>query len=517
MLKALRVGVSITLFVLITFYFLDFAGLMSDKFHWLAHIQFIPALVSGSFVILAVLILLTLLLGRIYCSSVCPMGVYQDIVSWFSKRRIFSKRKKRYTYSKAKNILRYAVLVVTVVTFFAGFPVLLGFVDPYSAWGRIVTNLFRHVYAWGNNMLEAVFTSFGNYTFYRVDIAVLSISSFIVAFVTFFVIGFLAWKYGRTYCNTICPVGTLLGFVSRFSLFKVRIDESLCNNCGACAMKCKASCIDSKEHRIDYSRCVDCFNCLDSCSRSALKYAPSLRKKQTRSHAAVKPVMQTDMDKRQFLIAGLTTAVAAPALYAQDKAAKLTGNDKYMRKNPISPPGALSIKHLTDHCTSCHLCISRCPSNVIKPAFMEYGIGGMMQPMMNYDKGFCNYNCTVCTDVCPTGALVSLAREEKHMTQIGRVTFHEDICIVHTEGTNCGACAEHCPTQAVTMVPYDKVEGLTIPSINPDICVGCGGCEYICPVRPYRAIYVEGNEVHQQREAFKEEEKGNIVVDDFGF
>ncbi|MDR0825199.1 MAG: 4Fe-4S dicluster domain-containing protein, partial [Prevotella sp.] len=108
-------------------------------------------------------------------------------------------------------------------------------------------------------------------------------------------------------------------------------------------------------------------------------------------------------------------------------------------------------------------------------------------------------------------------QEEKQMTQIGRVTFNEDICIVHTEETNCGACAEHCPTQAVSMIPYDKAEGLTIPSINPDICIGCGGCEYICPVRPHRAIHVEGNVIHQQRKAFKEEEKQDIVIDGFGF
>ena len=226
---------------------------------------------------------------------------------------------------------------------------------------------------------------------------------------------------------------------------------------------------------------------------------------------------KTDKNKRQVLFAGLTTAIAVPAAYAQNKAAELTGNDKYIRKNAICPPGAISAEHLLEHCTACHLCISRCPSKVIKPAFMEYGLGGMMQPMMTYDKGFCNYNCTVCSDVCPSHALKSLTMEEKHMTQIGRVTFHEDICVVHTEGTNCGACAEHCPTQAVTMIPYEGHEGLTIPFITPDICVGCGGCEYICPVRPYRAIYVEGNKEHKQRKAFKEEKKEDVVIDGFGF
>lgn len=514
MLKYLRVGISIVIFTLITLYFLDFAALLPESFHWLAQIQLVPAILGGSFIILVFLAILTLFFGRIYCSSICPMGIYQDILSWFSKRRLFSRKKKRYNYSKAKNILRWSVLGATIIAFFAGFPILLGLIDPYSAWGRIISNVFRPVYMGSNNVLESIFTSFGNYTFYKVEIVMLSLFSFVVALITFFTIGFFAWRYGRTYCNTICPVGTVLGFLSKFSLFKIRINESLCNSCGSCATKCKASCIDSKNHAVDYTRCVDCFNCLSSCSKNAIAFSPSFKKQHVITPEANS---KTDKSKRQFLFAGFTTAIAVPTAYAQNKAAELTGNDKYIRKNAICPPGAVSAEHLLEHCTACHLCISRCPSKVIKPAFMEYGLGGMMQPMMTYDKGFCNYNCTVCSDVCPSHALKSLTMEEKHMTQIGRVTFHEDICVVHTEGTNCGACAEHCPTQAVTMIPYEGHEGLTIPFITPDICVGCGGCEYICPVRPYRAIYVEGNMEHKQRKAFKEEKKEDVVIDGFGF
>ncbi|WP_029905775.1 4Fe-4S binding protein [Prevotella sp. 10(H)] len=511
MLKKLRVGISVILFALITFYFLDFAALMPDAFHALAHIQFIPAILGGSFIILAVLIVFTLLFGRVYCSSVCPMGIYQDIVAWISKKT--AKKKKRYKFSKAKNILRWSVVVLVLITFFAGYPVLLGLVDPYSAYGRIITNVFKPVYMAGNNVLESIFTSFGNYTFYKMDVVILSMFSFIIAIITFLAIGFFAWKYGRTFCNTICPVGTLLGFISKFSFFKVRMNENLCNNCGKCAMKCKASCIDVKNHTVDYSRCVDCFNCLDSCSRNAIKFAP-YKKKVVKTEI----VETTDTGKRQFLATAITTAVSVPAVLAQEQVTKIIrGENIPTRQTPLTPPGAQSQEHLLHHCTSCHLCISRCPSRVIKPAFMEYGIGGIMQPVMTYEKGFCNYNCTVCADVCPNRALLPLTMEEKHMTQIGRVVFVEDICIVKTENTNCGACAEHCPTQAVTMIPYEGHEGLTIPHTTPDICVGCGGCEFICPVRPNRAIFVEGNVVHQQRKAFEVEEKVEEKIDDFGF
>ena len=145
---------------------------------------------------------------------------------------------------------------------------------------------------------------------------------------------------------------------------------------------------------------------------------------------------------------------------------------------------------------------------------MEYGPGGMMQPRLYFDHGFCNYDCTVCSDVCPSKALRPLTVEQKHQTQVGQVHFIRHNCIVFTDETNCGACSEHCPTQAVHMVPYKGV--LTIPETDVSICVGCGGCEYVCPAKPYKAIYVEGLEAHNNLQ-FKKEKKEDIKVDDFGF
>ncbi len=507
MLKKFRVAISIVLFSLITLYFLDFAALLPEGFHVLAHIQLVPAILAFNVVIILVLVLLTLAFGRIYCSSICPMGIYQDIVAWISKR--FGKKKKKYTYSKAKNILRWTVLVASIIGVLLGFMTLLELVDPYSAYGRMIVSIFKPIYMAGNNVLESIFTSFGNYTFYKAEIVMLSSVAFLTGILTLFIIGFLSWKYGRTYCNTICPVGTILGFLGKYSFFKVRIDIEKCNNCGACARYCKASCINSKEYDIDYSRCVDCFNCLGSCKQNALSF--SFAKKET----SLEKTTPSDTGRRQFLLVSISTAVTVPVVMVQDKVNSLAGVTKHARQHPISPPGSVSADHLLHHCTSCLLCVSRCPSHVLKPSFMEYGAGGIMQPMMYFEKGFCNYDCTICANICPNKALKPLTKEEKHLTQVGRVVFVEDICVVHTNGTNCGACAEHCPTQAVTMIPYKN--GLTIPHINPDICVGCGGCEYICPVRPYRAIYVEGNVEHLQAQAFKEGKKEKIEIDDFGF
>ena len=193
----------------------------------------------------------------------------------------------------------------------------------------------------------------------------------------------------------------------------------------------------------------------------------------------------------------------------------LIGNKPYKKEHPLSPPGSISAEHFNQHCTACHLCVSKCPSHVLKPSLLEYGVGGILQPVMNFENGFCNYDCTLCSEICPNKAILPLTKEEKHLTQVGHVVFIEENCIVHTDNTNCGACAEHCPTQAVTMVPYR--DGLTIPKINPDICVGCGGCEYVCPVRPFRAIHIEGNPVHLQAKPIQINKVDETEIDDFGF
>jgi ferredoxin-type protein NapF len=225
----------------------------------------------------------------------------------------------------------------------------------------------------------------------------------------------------------------------------------------------------------------------------------------------------SDESRRQFLIAGIATTTAVPNLMAKAKAvaASANGMKSDKRHNPITPPGSVSREHFLSHCTSCHLCVSKCPSHVLKPALMEYGIEGIMQPTVSFEKGFCNFDCTVCSDICPNGAILPLTKEQKHITQMGKVVFIKENCIVYRREKNCGACSEHCPTQAISMVPYKK--GLTIPHVNTDICVGCGGCEYVCPAYPFRAVHIEGNTVQQKAKPFTEKKEEKIKVDDFGF
>lgn len=503
MLKKIRIGLAMATIAILTFGFIDIAGVIENPI--VQKIQFLPALLSLSIATLIILLVATILLGRVYCSVICPLGIFQDLINWISKR---VTKRKRYGYKRELPWLRWGVLIVLLIALLSGFTLLVSLVEPYSAYGRMATQLFKPLYIMGNNLLARVSESFGNYSFFYVELTLRSVTSLVVALLTLIVIAYISFCFGRTWCNTICPVGTILGYLSKFSMFKMTINKDKCNHCQACGKKCKAYCIDSANQEIDYTRCVACFDCIESCKQGAIRYAFTW-KKQTSPEKGEQHAESVDTSKREFLKKTLTIAAIAPVTITA-KAAEHTHCQRGKSLQPISPPGSISHKNLSQHCTACHLCISKCPSNVLKPAVMEYGLGGMLQPVMKFDKGYCNYDCTICSSVCPNGAIKPITLEEKHHIQPGRVVFHKCECVVELYGSSCGACAEHCPTQAVKMVPYKN--GVTIPQTDPSLCVGCGGCEYICPVK---AIRIDGNSIHQ--EAIEPKQEKREVSDDFGF
>lgn len=501
-LRKIRTAVAVIVIAFLTFGFIDFAGLVNNP--WLQKIQFGPALLSLSIVTLAVLLAVTFLFGRVYCSTVCPLGIFQDFVNWLAKK--FNKKKK-YGFRAEKPWLRWGVLAVLVIAWLCGFTFLVGLVEPYSAYGRIASQLFRPVYLLGNNLLAGISESTGSYRFFKMAVSIKSVAAFVTAILTLLIIAHLSYHHGRTWCNTICPVGTLLGLVSRKPVFGIRIDTDKCNHCQACSKKCKAFCIDSANQKIDYSRCIDCFDCIDSCRQKALSYGLPRKAQncgQPKNAQTVPAADAVDESRRDFLKSSLVLAALVPSAIE----AKVTG--KKDERIPMSPPGSESHRNLLQHCTACHLCVSKCPSHVLQPAGLEYGLGGIMQPVMKFTDGYCNYDCTLCSEVCPNGAIKPITVEQKHRTQPGHVVFDVSKCIVPLNRTSCGACAEHCPVQAIHMVPFEG--GLTIPETTPEMCVGCGGCEFICPKK---AVHIEGNEVHQ--EARLPEQDQNIQTEDLDF
>ena len=517
-LKKLRVIISLLFFLLTAFLFLDFTNALSYKaVNTILFLQFVPSallfvnLLSYTAIGFLIVITLTLLFGRIYCSTICPLGTLQDIIIYVSKKL---KINKRFTYQRTYNWLRYSILIVTVTTFLFGNIILINLLDPFSNFGRIFSNLIRPVYLFANNVSVSVLELFDCYYLYPVNLKTFVLFTFIFAFFFLIMIIWMAIRGGRIYCNTICPVGTLLGMISKISLFRISIDKSMCDGCWTCSLKCKAGCIHGGEKKIDYSRCVVCFDCLNSCKSNAVKFKIAFRRKK-------KPLSEKEPNnkRREFLITtgifslSLTGLAFGTNKIEDFKKTNIPDNKKY----PVCPPGSLSIEHFTTTCTACHLCVSACPTQVLKPSFLEYGLMGMMQPYMNYFKSFCNYDCVICSEICPSGAILPISLEEKKLTQLGKVNFIKENCIVETEGTDCGACSEHCPTKAVYMVPYK--DNLVIPEINQDICIGCGACEFACPTKPFKAIYVDGNPIHlKAKKPEKEILNGKIdYEEDFPF
>ncbi|HIX86483.1 MAG TPA: 4Fe-4S binding protein [Candidatus Parabacteroides intestinigallinarum] len=534
--KGLRVTLAILLFVPILLFFVDFAGVLPDQTSKLLHLQIMPALLGGMAGILVFQFALALLFGRIYCSAICPAGVLQDIIN-----RLFciGKKKKdgtrRFHYHKPLNVLRYSILGLTFLLAIFGVVELCTLLDPYSNFGRIANNLFRPVVMWLNNLLAEGLARMDNYTLYQVTISNVTLFGVVSGLVALGLFIVMVIFRGRLFCNTLCPIGALLSLVSRYSLFRISFDRDACTRCGSCERACKAEAIDSRGLTVDTSRCVDCFNCVSSCPKGGLRYRfnPPFRKATERTAPASEPETRKEASarapisesRRTFLATGATVASSLPIVSAiAHEVGDPAGHGKQMRLRrrkghekwpPIVPPGAISIERFKDICTGCQICVTQCPSHVLRPTGLEYGLDYMLKPRVAYIDSYCNYECTVCSEICPTHAIMPLTKEEKATTQVGIATFFIDRCIVKTEGTDCGACSEHCPTQAVHMVPYEGT--LTIPRVNPDLCIGCGGCESICPVRPERAIIVKANEVHKFVEKPKEEEVKKVEIDDFGF
>lgn len=505
MLRKIRLTLASIFFVLITLLFLDFTGTVHGWFGWLAKIQFLPAVLALNVSVIVFLIVMTLAVGRIYCSVICPLGIFQDAIAWMGRRG----KKLPYAWSPAISWLRYGMLVVFIAALVAGVASVAALLAPYSAYGRIANNLFQPLWQWGNNGLAYLAERAGSYAFYETDVYIKSIPVFVVAIVTLLALIVLAGRNGRTYCNTICPVGTVLGFISRYSFLRMQIDTDKCNNCGLCARKCKAACINSKEHAIDYSRCVACMNCVDECRHHAISFAPAWKGKQTTDKEVPSDTGndKTNLSRRRALSATVLVAMTS-ALHAQQKKkdfvemkkdgglAPIKERKETERQTRLVPPGAQSIANFTQHCTACQLCISVCPNQVLHPSS---GLATLMQPEMSFEQGYCRPECVKCSEVCPTGAIRQITKADKSAIQTGHAIWVKENCIVLTDDVNCGNCARHCPTEAIQMVPADagKPGSRLIPVVNVERCIGCGSCENLCPSRPYSAIYVEGHERHR--------------------
>ncbi len=520
-LKKIRTGLSLLFFVALLFVFIGIeAGPSRALGDVLLRLQFFPSVIRFITMFFSIwamgfllILMLTWLFGRIYCSSVCPLGTLQDIVIRIA-RFFRSGKKRRFFFSSGrKMILRYSILIATIILWVFGNMFLVNLLDPFSNFGKISVSIFQPLYIWIHNSLTFLLEDFDIYILRPLTMHALPWDVILVSVSVFLVIVVMAAWRGRLFCNTICPVGSVLALVADRSLFRITFRDEACTFCKRCEFVCKAECLDSQNKQVDQGRCINCFNCFTACPKGGLTYA--LASQKTKEEHTVST---SDVSKRTFLLTLASGFLSMPLIKRRSygQGASKPGMIPIEQQQPVTPPGSISRTHFTNHCIACYLCVSACPTKVIVPAFFDYGLQGFMQPKLDFHRNFCNYDCIRCTEVCPTGAITKQSEEEKKQIKIGEVRFLVESCVVTVDRTDCGACSEHCPTKAVQMVPWE--DGLFIPEIYPELCVGCGACEYACPTEPYKAIYVTGLPVHGKAPLIDDGEgPREDEVDDFPF
>lgn len=486
MLKKIRISLASLMLIIITVLLCGINYKLSMAFAWAAKIQFLPALMAFDIVVILFLLLLTALFGRIYCSVICPLGVMQDVFGYVGGK----VKKNRYSFSPEKKWLRYGVLFFFILCLIVGFAPVTTLLAPYSAYGRIINSLIKPICDLINNALADSAAQNGSYLFSEVEIWTRSVTVPVVSVLTLLILALLALANGRTYCNTVCPVGTALSLVARNAIFKIRFDKSKCRNCSLCEKNCKASAIDFKSGTIDYSRCVVCGDCIEVCHFDALRFCAGGAKA---SDAPVEP----DASRRAFIVGAAVAAGGVAAAQTLSKVdggmAALTEKEAPERQTPLVPAGAVSVDRFKKHCTACQLCVSSCPNNVLRPSTSPERF---MQPEMSYERGWCRPECKRCGDVCPAKAISPINGGDKKDIHIGHAVWIESNCLVTSADVACDCCARHCPQGAITMVKTNDNPQKAVPMVDVSKCTGCGACENLCPVRPFSAIYVEGHEQH---------------------
>lgn len=423
-------------------------------------VQFVPLLMSSlsgclpALGLLAVLVSLTLLFGRVYCSWICPLGILQDIVN----RLLRPRGMKHARYTPGHCLIRVFFALASFGSLAFGSVLVLSYLDPYSICSRAFGTL---------PLLLRASAESG---------ACLGVG--VVAVGLALPLGMAAWR-GRLYCNTLCPVGAVLGALSCFALYVPRINSAACRRCGSCVRRCKAHAIDLKRGGIDSSRCVGCYDCVAACPHRAV----TLRK--PAAPPAVAPGAAEPADPTRRAMVGLGAISLASTLFPLPSLAEeeLTANAPN-RVLPILPPGAGEDRErFLSTCTGCGLCISNCPTGVLRPSLSAHGWDGFLKPYLavaaprELEAGrYCRYDCNLCTTLCPTGALPPLSLADKQHARLGLAQHDPARCIPWQTGHACGHCVEACPTHALSLRPA------TVPvRDNPSACTGCRRCLRVCP------------------------------------
>ncbi len=383
-------------------------------------LQFVPVLQRIIFdfsiaagIIITLIILFTLLFGRLYCSLLCPFGALQEIICL-----IFRKDNE-----KQKNLpVKYFIASITFGVLIGGSALFIRYFEPYTFFGSLMT------------------------------LSLIGITAFIA-------VGILAFFKQRYFCTNLCPVGAVLGLISKISLFKIYIDKEKCLSCAMCERSCQAGCIKAADEFVDNEMCVKCFKCLGKCYKGAIKYGIKPFWKNSSSNSA----NQKFSLKRRELITSIVVFAVFTAAFKSG--IEIVNNTAKKIKKIILPPGAVSSERMRNKCFNCNLCVNACPNKIIKKAGEDFQV---VHIDYNNGKKYCKFDCVECSKVCPSGAIKKIPLEEKQKTRVAMAVINSDKC------THCGICINECPVKAISK----DENGAAI--INAAKCIGCGACKRSC-------------------------------------
>lgn len=508
-----------------------------------------------------VTVAVTLLLGRVFCGWVCPMGAVMQFTSWLKKDKLRVRIEKNQY--KPHQRWKYYILIGLLAGALLGFQV-TGTMDPISmvirSFGLVINpivnqaanGLYDLAYSTQNDAVIGVADSIYNVIAYP------NILSFqephfmgaILLAIVFLIVLALNFRRPRYWCRVLCPLGALLGSISRNSVYRLQMIKEMCNNCGQCSRNCQGACDPEFKEGWRPAECFVCFHCVDACPSKALKFSFT----EVKDRNPEKKSLGFDIKRRRALEAVAAALVAVPVIKATEQYKTITSgaNVGPALHNPklIRPPGALVENEFLQRCIRCGECMKVCPTNGLHPATLEAGVEGLWTPVLVPQIGYCEYYCTLCGQVCPTGAISKLDMDTKIKTVIGTAFFNVNRCLPYAFGTNCIVCEEHCPTSPKAIWfeevpalirpaegegynaatdPYEEGSGgiwasptemneqdsveenetpenndqydpygesapnsniVRQPRIDLDLCIGCGICENVCVVADEPAVYI---------------------------
>jgi len=441
-------------------------------------------------------VILTLIFGRFFCGWVCPMGTIHHFFSWIFHK----KRKKREPVEHKLLKLKYVILLLVLVMTLFGTNI-AGWFDPFSILTRSSAVVISPS---ANYVIEESLKSGADesgiisrglkpaYDFSKKTILPNKprkfLQSVFMGLIFLFLIAANFYRR-RFFCNYVCPLGALYGLLAKVSFLNLRVDGETCKKCNACANDCT---YNGSPYR-DYmkSECMVCYNCVDSCPPKSIytAFAPPVKSNRT----------SIDLGRRK-----VTGSIAAGIFAAS--LPRFSGTSKSRIHRFERPPGSVTEADFLDRCIRCGECMQACPTNFIQPALFETGVDGLWTPVLEPAIGYCEYTCNRCTQVCPTKAIEPLTVKEKKEFKIGTAVVVKDRCYTYADGYNCAVCEEHCPVpdKAIRFreVEVWNFEGKRVKVkqiyVVPDLCIGCGICENVCPRSDYPGIVNSAEE--EQRE-----------------